>query len=165
MFSTALSNEQKGGWQQRNLPHARCHRNEFFYCADMLDTKVGSGEKANAADVAKTGFDAMIKGDLKVVAGLGNKMLAALSHVAPASTFAEMHRGMSGPGREKRRCQSPSASVRTAHGLNAERKGAPVRRRPPVFPGSRLSRSLPWPANVSQCFLGTIKSSPGRRSA
>jgi hypothetical protein len=40
----------------------------------MADTRVGSGEKAHASDAAKTAFDAMMKGELKVVAGFANKM-------------------------------------------------------------------------------------------
>jgi len=36
---------------------------EFFARADMLDTKVGSEEKDDAAMVAKTGFEAMMKGE------------------------------------------------------------------------------------------------------
>ena len=67
----------------------------------MTDTKVGSSEKAHASDVAKTGFDAMMKGELKVVAGFGNKIRAAVSHIAPDSALAEMHRGMAEPGSGK----------------------------------------------------------------
>jgi len=40
----------------------------------------------------------MMKGELKVVAGFGNKLLAAVSHVAPDSALAEIHRGMAEPG-------------------------------------------------------------------
>jgi short-subunit dehydrogenase len=71
---------------------------DFFARADLLDTKVGTEEKASAAEVAKTGFDALMKGELKVVAGLGNKMRAIMSHIIPDSTLAEMHRGMAEPG-------------------------------------------------------------------
>src|SRR3954452_1903909 len=47
---------------------------EFFRRADMLDTSVGSGKKDNAADVAKVGFDAMLRGEGDVVSGLHNKV-------------------------------------------------------------------------------------------
>jgi len=47
---------------------------------------------------AKTGFDAMMKGELKVVAGFGNKPRAVMSHIAPDSTLAEMYRDMAEPG-------------------------------------------------------------------
>jgi short-subunit dehydrogenase len=74
---------------------------DFFDRADMLDTKVGSGEKAHASDVAKVGFEAMMKGELKVVAGFNNKVRAAVSHLAPDSMLAQMHRGMAEPGSGK----------------------------------------------------------------
>jgi short-subunit dehydrogenase len=37
----------------------------FFERADMLDTKMGSGDKAPAADVAKEGWEAMKKGEVR----------------------------------------------------------------------------------------------------
>jgi hypothetical protein len=49
----------------------------------------------------KTGFDAMMKGKLKVVARFGNKMRAAMAHIAPDSTLAELHRGMAEPSSGK----------------------------------------------------------------
>ena len=100
-FSVALSYELKdiGITVTCLMPGAT--ETDFFERADMTDTKVGSGEKAHASDVAKTGFDAMMKGELKVVAGFGNKMRAAVSHIAPDSTLAEMHRGMAEPGSGK----------------------------------------------------------------
>ena len=43
----------------------------------------------------------MMKGELKVVAVFGNKLRAAVSHVAPDSALAEIHRGMAEPGTGK----------------------------------------------------------------
>src|SRR5712672_1158327 len=40
---------------------------EFFRRADMLDTKVGTEKKDDPADVAKTGFEAMMKGEGGVI--------------------------------------------------------------------------------------------------
>jgi len=48
--------------------------------------------------VARTGYDAMKRGEFKVVAGFANKLRAAVAHVAPDSTLAKMHRGMAEPG-------------------------------------------------------------------
>ena len=100
-FSVALSYELKdiGITVTCLMPGAT--ETDFFERADMTDTKVGSGEKAHASDVAKTGFDAMMKGELKVVAGFSNKVRAAISHIAPDSALAEMHRGMAEPGSGK----------------------------------------------------------------
>jgi uncharacterized protein len=100
-FSVALSNELKDTGVTVTCLMPGATETDFFERADMLDTKVGSDEKANAADVAKTGFDAMMKGELKVVAGIGNKLRAAISHVAPDAALAQMHRGMAEPGKGK----------------------------------------------------------------
>jgi short-subunit dehydrogenase len=70
----------------------------FFERADMMDTKVGTDEKAPPADVAKEGWDAMKSGDAHVVAGWKNEVSAALSHVTPDSVLAEQHRKMAEPG-------------------------------------------------------------------
>ncbi len=100
-FSVALSNELKDTGVTVTCLMPGATETDFFDRADMLDTKVGSSEKAHASDVAKTGFDAMMEGKLKVVAGLGNKLRAAMSHIAPDSTLAEMHRSMAEPGNGK----------------------------------------------------------------
>jgi uncharacterized protein len=100
-FSVALSNELKDTGITVTCLMPGATETDFFERADMTDTKVGSGEKAHASEVAKTGFDAMMKGELKVVAGFSNKMRAAISHVAPDSTLAQMHRGMAEPGSGK----------------------------------------------------------------
>ncbi|MGA2550554.1 MAG: SDR family NAD(P)-dependent oxidoreductase [Burkholderiaceae bacterium] len=70
---------------------------EFFRRAGMLDTKVGTEKKADPLSVARTGFDAMLRGEGGVVAGLKNKIQAALAHVMPAETLAEMHRKEAAP--------------------------------------------------------------------
>ena len=74
---------------------------EFFERADMLDTKVGTEKKMPADEVARQGFDAMMRGDGDVVTGWQNKLQAALSHVLPSTTTAEMHRKMAAPGTAK----------------------------------------------------------------
>jgi hypothetical protein len=45
---------------------------EFFERADMLDTKVGQEEKDDPAEVARTGFAAMMQGEGDVVSGWKN---------------------------------------------------------------------------------------------
>jgi len=71
---------------------------DFFERADMLDTKVGTGKKQPASEVAKAGFEAMQKGVDEVVTGWSNKLKAAISHVVPSSVLAEQHRKEAGPG-------------------------------------------------------------------
>lgn len=71
---------------------------DFFRRADMLDTKVGTSEKASPLDVAKDGFAAMMAGDGGIVSGLQNKLQIAAAHVLPSETLARQHSKMTKPG-------------------------------------------------------------------
>jgi uncharacterized protein len=65
----------------------------FFHRAGMDDTKIGASDKDDPADVAKTGFDALMAGDDHVVAGsFKNKIQATMARVLPDTVTAEMHR-------------------------------------------------------------------------
>src|SRR4051794_23932109 len=71
---------------------------EFFERAGMLDTRVGAGAKDDPADVARAGFEALMAGDERVVAGsLKNKVTVTASRFMPDSVKAEMHRKMAEP--------------------------------------------------------------------
>jgi uncharacterized protein len=75
---------------------------EFFERAEMEDTKVGSEEKDDPAEVAQQGFDALMAGREKVVGGsFKNKIQAVAGKVIPDSKKAEMHRQMAEPGSAK----------------------------------------------------------------
>jgi len=74
---------------------------EFFERADMLDTRVGTQEKDDPAQVARDGWDAMMSGAGHVVSGWKNKLQAAMSHVTPDSTLAKMHSNLAAPGTAK----------------------------------------------------------------
>jgi short-subunit dehydrogenase len=72
---------------------------EFFERADMLDTKVGSGDKDDPADVARDGFEALMAGkDRAVSASLSTKLQGRGSRFLPDSAKAKMHRSMAEPG-------------------------------------------------------------------
>jgi short-subunit dehydrogenase len=71
---------------------------DFFERADMLDTKVGQARKDDPADVARAGFDAMMRGDGDVVSGWRNKLQSAIANVTPAGVLAEQHRKLAEPG-------------------------------------------------------------------
>jgi uncharacterized protein len=72
---------------------------EFFERADLMDTKVGTQEnKADPAQVAKVGFEAMLEGESDVVAGLKNKLQVAMAGITPKEVLAEQHRKMAEPG-------------------------------------------------------------------
>lgn len=71
---------------------------DFFERADMLETDVAVGKKQSADEVAKLGFEAMMRGDGDVVTGWQNKLRAAMARVMPAGAVAEQHRKMAEPG-------------------------------------------------------------------
>ena len=97
-FSFALRNELKDTGVTVTCLMPGATDTHFFERADMLDTKVGAGEKADPADVAKEGYEAMKKGEDHVVAGWKNKISAAMTNVVPDSVLAEQHRKTAEPG-------------------------------------------------------------------
>lgn len=98
-FSWALRNELKDSGVTVTCLMPGPTDTEFFHRADMDDTKVGQDpKKDDPAMVARTGFDALMKGEGDVVAGMKNKVQAAMAAVTPQSRLAEMHRDMAEPG-------------------------------------------------------------------
>lgn len=71
---------------------------KFFERADMLDTAVGQQKKDDPAMVARTGFEALMRGEADVVSGWKNKLQSVLANVTPAGFLAEQHRKMAEPG-------------------------------------------------------------------
>jgi uncharacterized protein len=101
-FSWALRNELKDSGVTVTCLMPGVTDTEFFERADMLDTAIGQGSKADPADVAKTGFEAMMKGEGDVVAGWVNKLQTAAASVTPAAILAEQHRKQAEPGSGKK---------------------------------------------------------------
>ncbi|MDB5806351.1 MAG: putative Short-chain dehydrogenase/reductase [Betaproteobacteria bacterium] len=100
-FSFALRNELKDSGVSVTCLMPGATDTLFFERAGMLDTKVGTDEKMDPAEVAKIGFEAMLNGEGDVVAGMKNKLQAAAAHVTPSSVLAEQHRKMAAPGTAK----------------------------------------------------------------
>jgi short-subunit dehydrogenase len=97
-FAFALRNELKDTKVTVTCLMPGATETRFFERADMLDTKVGQQEKDDPADVAKTGWDAMMRGDGDIVSGLKNKIQSAVANITPAGRLAEQHRKMAEPG-------------------------------------------------------------------
>jgi uncharacterized protein len=98
-FSYALRNELKDTGVTVTCLMPGVTDTEFFARADLLDTKVGTQEnKADPAEVAETGFEAMEKGEAGVIAGMPNKIRAALANLMPDVLLAEQHRKDTEPG-------------------------------------------------------------------
>jgi short-subunit dehydrogenase len=98
-FADALRNElkeKKGITITTLMPGPT--ETEFFERADMMDTKVGTQEKDDAAKVAQDGWDALMKGEGHIVSGWKNKVQKTMASVTPSATLAEMHRKMAEPG-------------------------------------------------------------------
>ncbi len=101
-FSFALRHEVQDAGVTVTCLMPGATETDFFERADMLDTKVGSAKKDDPADVAETGFKAMMKGEGDVVSGWHNKLQTAIASVTPAGMLAEAHRRMAQPGTAKR---------------------------------------------------------------
>jgi uncharacterized protein len=100
-FSFALRNELKDSGVTVTCLMPGATDTHFFERADMLDTKLGSDEKADPADVAREGYEAMKKGQDHVVAGWKNKFAAGMTNLVPDSVLAEQHRKSAEPGSAK----------------------------------------------------------------
>lgn len=71
----------------------------FFHRAGADDTKLGTSEKDDPAEVAKEGFEALMAGKDHVVAGsFKNKMQAAVGYALPDPLVAKAHASQSEPG-------------------------------------------------------------------
>lgn len=100
-FSYALREELRDSGVTVTVLMPGATETEFFERADMMDTKVGTQEKADPAKVARDGWDAMMDGAGHIVSGWDNKLRAAISHITPDSMLAKMHTGMAEPGSAK----------------------------------------------------------------
>ena len=82
---------------------------EFFRRADMVDSKVGTADKEDAATAATTGFEAMMRGDSDVVSGVKNKVQSATANVSQP-VFWRASIKMAEPGSAKSQTCSNSFS-------------------------------------------------------
>ena len=101
-FAAAIGNELKDTAVTISCLKPGATETEFFHRACLDDTKVGQAKKADPADTARTGWEAMNKGEHAVVDGLMNKAQVLASGVLPESVTAEMHRKQAEPGSGKR---------------------------------------------------------------
>ena len=97
-FSFALRNELKDSGVSVTVLMPGPTDTEFFHRAGLDDTVVDQAKKMDAGDVAKIGYHAMQRGEGDVVAGVMNKVQAAMAAVTPQTVLAEMHRKQAEPG-------------------------------------------------------------------
>jgi hypothetical protein len=96
-FSFALRNELKDSGVTVTCLMPGATETDFFERAGMQDTRVGQSSKDDPADVARTGFDAMMRGDGDIVSGWKNKISTSLAAVTPSAMLAQQHRKMAEP--------------------------------------------------------------------
>lgn len=99
-FAIALRNELKGTEVTVSCLMPGATDTEFFERAGMETTRVANDPKMlmQPDEVARIGFQAMLKGEADVVAGWKNRLQVAMSKVMPAQAAAQMHRKLAEPG-------------------------------------------------------------------
>ncbi|GGW10836.1 oxidoreductase [Streptomyces capoamus] len=98
-FAEALRNEVKDSGVTVTVFMPGPTDTDFFRRADMGDTKIGTSDKDDPADVARQAFDAITKGRAKAVTGsLKTKAQGLANKVLPDSAKAAAHRSMAEPG-------------------------------------------------------------------
>ena len=97
-FAAALNEEIKGSGVTVTCLKPGATETNFFHRAELDDTKVGQQKKADPADVAKTGWEAMKKGEPAVIHGVMNKMRVAAADVMTDAQTAKLHRAEAEPG-------------------------------------------------------------------
>ncbi len=70
----------------------------FFARAGLEDAKVHDAATDDPADVARTGWEAMMEGVDHVTHGLKNKAQVAMASIAPSSVMAAMGKNANAPG-------------------------------------------------------------------
>jgi short-subunit dehydrogenase len=74
---------------------------DFFNKADMQESKILDTKLSDPAKVAKDGYEALMKGDDKIVSGFKNKAMVSMSNVMPDTAVAEQMNKMQEPRDKK----------------------------------------------------------------
>lgn len=72
----------------------------FYARAGMEDTPIGKAPKADPAEVARFGYDALMKGTVQATPGLLNKAQATVAEILPAGLVAKLHAKVAKPAEE-----------------------------------------------------------------
>jgi short-subunit dehydrogenase len=97
-FAAALNEEIKDSGVTITCLKPGATETAFFHRAELDDTKAGQAKKDDPADVAKTGWEAMKKGEPAVIYGLKNKLQVAAADVMTDAATAKIHRSQMEPG-------------------------------------------------------------------
>ena len=97
-FALALRDELKGSGVTVSCLMPGVTDTAFFERAGLLDTQIGTAPKMHPAEVARIGYEAMMRGEADVVAGWKNKLQVAISRITPAEQLAARHGKAARPG-------------------------------------------------------------------
>ena len=97
-FSFALRHEVKDQGITVTCLMPGATETDFFEKAGMMDTRIAQAPKSDPSDVARGGYDAMMRGDGDIVTGWLNKVQAAIMNVTPSGVLAAMQAKLSAPG-------------------------------------------------------------------
>ena len=97
-FALALRDELKGSGVTVSCLMPGITDTAFFERAGLLDTQIGVAPRMHPAEVARIGYDAMMRGEADVIAGWKNKLEVAISCLTPAEHLAARHGKAARPG-------------------------------------------------------------------
>jgi len=97
-FSFALRAELKDSGVTVTCLMPGATETNFFRRAEMVDTETGQSQKDSPADVARIGFEAMMRGDGDIVSGWKNKVISTVANLVPSAVLAEQYGKMAEPG-------------------------------------------------------------------
>lgn len=102
-FSEALISELKDSAVTVSVLQPGATDTDFFNKAGAQDSKIAADKSklSDPAKVAKDGYDALMKGDDKVVSGLKNKAQIAMANVMPDTMLADQMKKQSEPKDKK----------------------------------------------------------------
>ena len=93
-FSEALAHELKDSGVTVTTLCPGATDTEFFEAAGAERTVAAQGSLADPKDVARDGYEAMLKGEVRVISGITNKIQAMLSNVQPDTLIAAQMKKM-----------------------------------------------------------------------
>lgn len=96
-LSEALVNELKDSNVTITSLQPGATDTDFFNKADMQESKITDSKLSDPAKVAKDGYEALMKGDDKIVSGFKNKVMTAAEKILPDTLVAEQMNKMQQP--------------------------------------------------------------------
>ncbi len=102
-FTEALINELKDSAVSMTALQPGATDTDFFNKAEMQESKIMDTKLSDPVKVAKDGYEALMKGDDKIVSGFKNKAMVGMSNVMPDTMVAEQMNKMQKPRDEDKK--------------------------------------------------------------